>query len=123
MLDDMRERLACLRLRVEMQEGRTHRVFEMTIGDFHRAERLRLRFDLLPNPEGLEQLPRTGRDGENAIVARRLSSERRIADGNGEIRLERARERRGERKPGDAGARDQNIEPLVRSVLIAPLLT
>ncbi len=116
MLHDMRERFALVRFRVEMQEGRTHRVFQMAIGDLHRSQRLRFVFDLLPNLQGFEQMPRSGRDGGNALVTRGLLRERRIADGDREIRLERARERHGEREPGNAGARDQNIEPFVRSV-------
>src|ERR1700730_3524416 len=88
----------------------------MAIGDFHRADRLRAFFDLPPNFQSFEQLPRSGGDGGNALVARGLFCERRIADGNREVRLERARKCRGQGEPGDAGARDQDIEPFVQSV-------
>ncbi len=111
-LDHVGERLARLHLAGEIEEDRAHRVVELRICDHHVEDRLGLRRDRVPHPDGLEQAARRRRDRGGARVLA-AASERRIGDRHRESVAERLAQRDGERDPGETAARDQNIRALM----------
>ena len=81
----MRERFARLDVSRESQKHRTGRVLQFGIGDHHVEDGLRLRCDLIPHPDGIEQ-PAAGRnDSRRARIAAWPHRQRRIGDDNGNI--------------------------------------
>ena len=106
--DHVRERFAGLDLTGKGQEHRAGGVFELRIRYHHVEDSLRVRRDLVPDAERLEQPPAGGDDRGGAWIAARPCGQRRIGDDDGNFGSEALTQRQRQRQPGKGAAADDN---------------